>query len=481
MKVTATPLPRSTVAVEVELPADRLQRSIDESVRRLGRRTRVAGFRPGKAPRAMLERVLGVDRDRPEAPDPVYDEAKDLLFDTTFADALGEADVDPIAIPQPEWLSFKEGTGATYRLNLPVRPEVKLGDYQNYPFRPQVAEVDDEKVTAVVDELRDQNATLRPVEDRPVHEGDWLVIGFEGSMDGVPFEGGTADRFPLIVGQSRLIPGFEDNLVGMSVNEEKDFEVTFPADYSEESLAGKPATFHVVVRDVREKVLPEADDEFASMMGPFANLAELRENLRERLVASAKDRARHEFADRIVEYAAANATVELPDLLVDQELEIMHDELMLRLAEEKIPLSEYLEAIKKTDDEVRAEMRVTAEKRVKTLLVISKIAEVENVVVDDAAIDEEVALARQRYASDPKFVAYIESPRGRANIRSTLRRSRIVETLIDRWLDAHPEVGPLPHVDAVRGRAGEEGGSAAELAAQALRAEARAAAQAEEA
>jgi trigger factor len=238
----------------------------------------------------------------------------------------------------------------------------------------------------------------------------------------------------------------------------------------------------VVVRDIREKILPEADDEFASSVGPFANMTELRENLHERLIASAKDRARHEFADRIVEYAAANATVELPDLLVDQEVEVMHDELILRLAEERIAYSEYLEALKKTDEAVRAEMRTTAEKRVKTLLVLSKIAEEENVVVDDAAIEEEVALARQRYASDPKLISYIESPRGRANIRSTLRRSRIIETLIDRWLAAHPDVGPLPHVDEVRGRSGEEGGSAAELAAKALRAEARtAAAPAEEA
>jgi trigger factor len=481
MKVTATPLPKSTVALEVELPADRLQRSIDESIRRVGRRTRVAGFRPGKAPRAMLERVLGVDRDQPDGPDPIYDEAKDLLFDATLLEALRETDLDPIAIPQPEWLSFVEGEGAAYRVQLPVRPEVKLGDYLDYPFRPEVSEVDEEKVTAVVDDLRDQHASLRPVEDRPVQDGDWVVIGFEGTRDGEPFEGGKAERFPLIVGQSRLLPGFEEHLVGMAQGEEKDFDLTFPEDYAETTLAGQPVRFHVLVRDVREKLLPDADDEFAGTIGSFAGMAELRADIHERLVAGAKDRARHDFADRIVEYASANATVELPDLLVDQEVEIMHDELLLRLAEEKIGYPEYLEAIKKDDAAIRADLRVTAEKRVKTLLVLSKIAETDGIEVEDAAVDAEIQLGRQRYASDPKLISYMESPRGRANIRSTLRRARVVESLIDRWLEAHPEFGPLPHMDEVRGRSGEEGGSAAEAAAQALKAEARVAEAQEEA
>jgi trigger factor len=267
----------------------------------------------------------------------------------------------------------------------------------------------------------------------------------------------------------------------MAQGEEKDFDVTFPEDYAETTLAGQAVRFHVLVRDVREKLLPEADDEFAGTVGAFAGMAELRADIHERLVAGSKDRARHDFADRIVEYASANATVELPDLLVDQEVEIMHDELLLRLAEEQIGFEQYLEAIKKDEAAIRAEMRITAEKRVKTLLVLSKIAETDGIEVDDAAVEAEIQVGRQRYSSDPKLISYMDSPRGRANIRSTLRRSRVVETLIDRWLEAHPEFGPLPHMDEVRGRSGEEGKSAAEAAAQALKAEARAAEAQEEA
>ena len=168
MNVTATPAPRSTVVLEVELPADRLQQAIDESVRRLGRRTRVAGFRPGKAPRVMLERALGVQRGGSVDTNPIYDEAKEQLFTSTMAGAIEEASVDPLTIPDPEWVRFEEGEGATYRVSLPVRPEVQLGDYAGYPFGVEIETTDDAKVDRVIEELRDQHASLRAVEDRPI-------------------------------------------------------------------------------------------------------------------------------------------------------------------------------------------------------------------------------------------------------------------------------------------------------------------------
>ena len=290
MNVTATPTDKSTVVLDVELPAASVQRAIDEAVRHLGRRTRVPGFRPGKVPRPMLERALGVRRTDPAAPDPVYDDAKEHLYESSVVEAITERDLDILSIPQPEWIRFVEGEGAAYRVVLPIRPEVKLGAYTDYPFGIDIDEIDDEKVERVVEQLREQNASLVPVEGRGAQEGDYAVIGFVGRRDGVPFEGGTAERYPLRLGSDRMIPGFEQALEGMVEDEERTFPLTFPPDYGEASLAGQDVEFTVTLRELRVPDLPDVDDGFAQSIGSFRDLAHLKDDIARRLAASARDR-----------------------------------------------------------------------------------------------------------------------------------------------------------------------------------------------
>ena len=457
MRVTTTPAGRSTVVLEVELPADRLQRQIEASVRHLGQRTRVPGFRPGKVPRPLLERALGVRHDDPSAPNPLYDDAKEHLFEASVLDALRQSDLDVLSIPStPEWVSFREGAGATYRLTLPIRPEVKLGAYTDYPFRLEIEPTDESKVDQVIEQLRDQHASLVPVEGRGAESGDYAVIAFEGRRDGEPFEGGSAERFPLVIGAERMVPGFETELVGMREGDEKSFAITFPDDYPDESLRGRPVDFQVRLLELRAKSLPDADDDFARSLGAYDDLAALRAEIARRLEANARDRARHDFSDRIIEFAVANATVDVPDWLVEREIEVMIDELKVRLSGQGIGFEEYLRVTERDDAALRREYREPAEKRVKTLLVVSAIADAEGIEVDDATVQAEIDRARERYRDDPKLIAYFESARGREYLRSTLRRSRTVETLVDRWLEAHPEVGPVPHVEDQTGhRAGE--------------------------
>jgi trigger factor len=447
MRVTTSPADRSTVVLEVELPADRLQRSIDSAVRHLGRRTRVPGFRPGKVPRPMLERALGIRRGDDGAANPIYDDAKEHLFEASVVEAVEQSDLDILGIPAPEWTRFAEGEGAAYRVVLPVRPEVKLGAYTGFAFGIEIDEVDEAMMDRVVEQAREQHASLVPVEDRGAQDGDYAVIGFEGRHGGVPFEGGTAERFPLRLGSGRMIPGFEAALRGMRDGDERTFSVTFPDDYGEASLAGRPVEFTVTMRELRRQELPALDDEFAQSVGEYADLAALREDIRLRLRANAKDRARHVFADRIIDFAVSNATVAVPDLLVEREIEVMHDELRVRLAEQNIDEATYLKVIEKTEAQLHAEWREPAEKRVKTLLVLSAVADAQSVDAPDAEIEAEIERARRRNPENPKLVGYFESPRGRAYLRSTIRRSRVVEQLIDRWLAAHPEVGPVPHLE----------------------------------
>jgi trigger factor len=452
MQITSTPAPKSTVVLEIELPAERLDRAVDEAVRHLSRRTRVPGFRPGKAPRPLLERHLG--------PGAILDDAVDHLVQDAYRQALVDQDLLPLTNADVEVVQAEEGKPLVFKATVQVRPEVELGDYKQFNFRPEIETIDDARIDKVIDELRDQNATLAAVEDRGARDGDYAVISFVGTRDGEPFEGGASERMPIILGQERLIPGFEANLIGLEVGGKTEFDLTFPDDYPETELAGKPAHFAAELKELREKIQPELDDDFLKTLGDFADLDALRSDIRTRLERNALDRARHSFADRIIDYAVANATLELPDILVDQEVEVMHDEFRATLARQGIGEEAYLKAIDKAEADLHAEFRPGAEKRVRTLLVLSRVAETEGVNVPDAEVEAEIARGRERYADNPRLLAYFDSDRGRSYIRSTLRRSRVVEQLIDEWLAAHPDEPRLPHLEDTPGST-IEGGEAA--------------------
>ena len=439
MNVTVTPAPKSTIQVRVEVPSEKLDGAILEAVRHLSQRTKIAGFRPGKAPRVVVERIVG--------PAAVLEEAIDHVVQRAYRDVLIQHDILPLTQGELNIEQGEEGKPLIFTATVQVRPEVQIGDYRNFNFKPEIDVIDDEKVDKVVEELRDQNANLAPVEDRGARNGDYAVIGYKGTRDGVAFDGGTAERMPLILGEERLIPGFEAHVVGLKPGESTAFDITFPDDYPEATLAGKQARFEVDLKELREKILPEVDDEFARSLGSFADLATLRAEIKQRLERNALDRARHTFADKIIDYATSNATLELPDILVEQEVEIMHDELRSSLARQGIEEASYLKVTGKTEADLHTDMRPGAEKRVKTLLVLSKVAEAEGLEISDAEVDAEVARARERYGNDRRTMAYFESERGRSFIKSSLRRSRLVEKLVEEWLAAHPDHPRLPHLE----------------------------------
>jgi trigger factor len=262
-----------------------------------------------------------------------------------------------------------------------------------------------------------------------------------GTIDGEPFEGGSADRLPLVIGEGRMMPGWEDQLVGMAIDQTKGFDITFPDDYRVEELRGKPAHFEVTLLDLRERLLPELDDDFAKSVGEVTNVEELRAEIRDALEKRAVDEGRHTFADRIIDFAAANATVELPEVMIANEIEIMRDELRNRLAAQRIGLDRYLELAKQTPEELAAELREPASRRVKVLLVLSAIAEKEGIDATDAEIDAEIAEQLARYGNDAKLNEYLTSRRGRSYLRMTLRNRKLVDTLIDRALGTDAAAG----------------------------------------
>jgi trigger factor len=441
--VSTRPEPGSKMVLEIEVPPDEVDRHFATAYRHVAERTRVPGFRPGKAPRQVIDRFVGRGS--------VVAEAIDHLVQDSYDKALDQTDVIPIDQPDVDIDpgSLAEGQGITFTATVPIRPEVTLGSYTDYAFGLEVPEITDDQVDAVLTDLREQQATLRPIDGRGARKGDVASVKFAGTIDGEPFDGGSADRLPLVIGDDRMIPGWEDHLIGLDIGATKGFDSTFPDDYRVEDLRGKTAHFEVELLDLREKLLPELDDEFVKSVSDVESLEALRAEIRDAMEQRAQAEARHVFGDRIIDFAAANATVELPEVMIANEVEIMRDELRTRLAQQHIGLDQYLTMASQTPDELTAELREPAARRVKTLLVLTAIAEKEGIDATDAEIDAEVASQLERY-DDPKLREYLTSRRGRSYLRMTLRNRTLVDTLIERALgtksgtDATTDPAPEP-------------------------------------
>jgi trigger factor len=301
--------------------------------------------------------------------------------------------------------------------------------------------VTDEQVDQVIEELREQQATLRPVDGRAAQNGDIASVKFVGSIDGTPFDGGSADQLPLVIGENRMIPGWEDHLVGLEIGGTTQFDITFPEDYRVEELRGKEAHFDVELLDLREKLLPEVTDEFAASVGDVTTVEELRAEIRDAMEKRADAEARHVFGDRIIDFAVSNASVEIPEVMITNEIEIMRDELRTRLAQQRIGMEQYLALAKQTPEELATELREPATRRVKTLLVLTAIAEKEGIDASDEDIEAEIADQLARYGEDAKLREYLTSRRGRSYLRMTLRNRTLVETLVDRALGTDANAG----------------------------------------
>ena len=398
------------------------------------------GFRPGKAPRPVLERHLG--------PGVVLDEAVDHLMQDAYREAIVQEAILPLSNADVEVVQAEEGKPLIFKATVPVRPEVTLGDYRNFNFAPEIDVIDDARVDQVIEELRDQNATLGPVEDRGAQDGDYAVISFIGTKDGEPFEGGTSERMPLIIGQERLIPGFESNLVGLKVGDTTEFDITFPEDYGEPSLAGRVAHFSVELKELREKIQPDLDEDFIASVGRFESLDEMRGDIRDGWRSNALDRARHGFADRIIEYAVANATVELPGR-ADRPGGRGHARRVPR------PRSRARASPRRrTSRPSRRPVTISTPTSARTpsggprRCSCSRRSPMRRASRSPTRTSTpRSSWAASAMPATSALTEYFASERGRAFIRSTLRRSRVIERIVDAWLADHPEHPALPHLE----------------------------------
>lgn len=437
MKTSVEKLENDCVALEVEVDPEQVEEALDVAYRKVVRQINIPGFRKGRAPRSVVESRFGKEV--------LYEEAIEHLVPLAYEKALEINNLEPIDQPDIDIIEFESGKPFRFKATVQLKPEVELGEYRGVAVTKRIRKVDDHDVDHMLEHLREGQAQLVVAERDTVADGDYVVIDFEGYVDGEPFQGGAAKAYQLQVGSGHFIPGFEDQLIGAKVDEEIDVKVTFPENYHSEDLAGKDAVFKVTVHEIKVRQLPELDDDFAKDVSDKETLAELREQIRENLEKEAEDRADDALRNQVIEAVAAQANVNLPEVLVEREIQVMLDDMRQSLAYQGIPLERYLEATEQTLDQLKEEMRPDAEKRVKASLVIEAVAEAEGIQANaediEARIEEMLEGREGTEREEMKQALQREDVQER--IASSIRVRKTVDFLVehaqvtDEFFDAH--------------------------------------------
>jgi trigger factor len=435
MQTTLKELPNSRVEVAVEVPAADVEKATSRAARAMAKEMRMPGFRAGKAPPSLVIQRLGFG--------PVLQEAIRDALPEWYELALFDAGVSPIGDPSIEMVSTPEaeGEGLRFKFEVGVRPEAKLGTYKGLEVGREEKEVPDEIVDTEVERVREGFARLEPV-DREAAEGDSLLIDFEGFLDGSPFQGGTAEDYLLGLGSGALIEGFEEQLIGARAGEEREVKVTFPADYQAEHLAGEDAVFKVKVKEVREKVLPELDDDFAADASEFDTLEELRDDIREKVGAALGSRAEEDFRVAAIDAAAAEATVEVPEELATARATERWERMERQLAGRGMDPNQFLQMQGKTRDELIEETKPDAEKELRREAVVTAIADAEAIEVSEEEMVEALAHSAEHERTTPEKLLERLRESGRdAMIREDLRARKAIELVAE-------AAKPIPKEDA---------------------------------
>ena len=380
MKYTFEKAEKSTVKIEIKLDAAEWKAANDEAYEKTKGRFSLPGFRKGKVPKHLIEATYGTGV--------FYEEAINVAFPKYYEEVLDkEKDIFAVAAPEIDVKDISE-KGITLIAVVAVKPDVNLGDYKGITFKKIEYNVKDEDVENELKRLQERNSRMVDVEGRAVENGDTVNIDYSGSVDGVKFDGGTAEKQDLTIGSGSFIPGFEDQIVGMNIGEERDIKVKFPDDYHAENLKGKDSVFHIVLHVIKKKELPEINDEFIKDSTGAESVDAYKKETRERLEKQNKDRADREIEDEIVKKISENATVEIPDALIENQIDRMVRETEYRLSYQGLKLDDYLKYIGQSKEQFRAGYKEQAEKQVKSQLVIQKIIEVEKIEATDAEVDE---------------------------------------------------------------------------------------------
>lgn len=420
----------NTGVLEVEVTAEQFSDALDQAFKKVVKTVAMPGFRKGKVPRKIFESRYGVES--------LYQDALDLVVPNAYSAAVFEAQLVPVDRPKIDVVQVEAGKPLLFKATVTLKPEVTLGDYINIPFEDKTFEVTDEMLDEELQKLRSGHSELHVLEDGEAEVGDLLVMDFNGFVGGEEFEGGEAENYQLELGSGTFVPGFEDQLIGVKAGEDREVKITFPEEYHVKSLAGQDALFQIHVHDIKRKTLPELDDDFAKDISEFDTIEELKADVRHQLEHEAEHQHEHYIEDQIIAKVVENATVDIPAVMIEDEIDVQINEFGSRLEQQGIPLDAYQEFTGTTKDELRDQFRQEAERRVKSSLVLEAIAIKENISLVEQEIDlelQKVADATQLEFDRVKEIIGSRDP-GFAGIKSDIVSRKTVQFLVERSTEA---------------------------------------------
>ena len=430
MKLTKENGDNHEVVLTIEVPTEEWSKAIAAAVKRIANQVNIHGFRRGKAPRRIVEREVGLAA--------ILDEAYEKLGPKVFNEAMDEEKLELATYPKFERVTVEEDKPLVFKAIVTPKPEVKLGEYKGLKIEKKTEEVTEEQVAQHIDKMRERQAKLVDApEGAAAKKGDLVTLDFKGFTDGEAFEGGEGKDYPLQIGSGSFIPGFEDQLVGAKAGEEREVKVKFPEDYHEKKLAGKDAVFKCVIHAIRHKELPALDDAFVEKASVFHTVDELKKDVREKMEKAAATKAENDLRVAAIDKAAENITVDIPQVMIEDRITQMIQELAMRLEQQGMKFEQYLQYSGSDMTKLRNEYRETATKNVRTDLMLEAVAKAENIKVEPADLDGEVAMMAQMYGAKPAQVRKIVVEQGRVgDLAVTVMRRKTAKFIVDH-LAAH--------------------------------------------
>jgi len=416
-------LGKSMVKLTIEVAAEEFEKALETAYQKNKNKLSVQGFRKGKAPRAMIEKMYGAGI--------FYEDAANEVIPGAYEKAAVESGLDIVSRPEIDLVQVEKGKEFIFTAEVAVKPEVTLGKYKGVTVPKADLTVADEEVEAELNRVREQNARIITVEDRPVADGDEAVIDFEGFVDGTPFAGGKGEDYKLVIGSHSFIDTFEEQLIGKNIGEEVEVNVTFPTEYHAEELAGKPALFKVTVKAITAKELPELDDEFAVDVSEFDTLAEYKEDIKKNLVEKKEKEAKFAKEDAVVDKIIEGATMEIPDAMIDTQTRQMAEEYAQRLQMQGLNLEQYFKFTGMTANSFMENLKPQALKRIQCRLVLEAIVKAENIEVSEEELDKEFETMAQSYRMEKDKLVELVGEKEKEQIKMDVAVQKAVDFVRD--------------------------------------------------
>ena len=422
MSVQVENLEKNTAKLTIEVTAEKFEEAVQHSYNKNKGKFNIPGFRKGKAPFNMIKKMYGVGV--------FYEDAVDEVIDASYPDAAKESGLEIVSRPAVSIEQIEEGKSFIYTAKVAVKPEVTLGQYKGVEVQKTKSDVTEEDIETEIKRAREKNSRLITVEDRGIEDGDQVTIDFDGSVDGKRFEGGKAEDYPLTIGSHTFIDNFEEQLIGKTTGEECEVNVTFPAEYHVEELKNKPAVFKVKVKEIQRKELPEANDDFASEVSDFDTMEEYKKDLTEKLQAEKIEAAKTADEDKVVAKVIENATMEIPDQMVEEQVNGMVNDYARRLESQGISFKQYVEITGMTAEKIGEQMKPQAIKRIQTRLVLEAVVKAENIQADDAAVEEQFDKMAEDFKMDKEQIKGMFGEEQMAQLKEDLAVQKAIDFLV---------------------------------------------------